>query len=180
MSIKSKVYVRGGDVMEIKKMTQLSMYASLAVALSIFESFLPLINGYTIPGLKLGLASSIILYILYTYAFKEALYVTLLKVFVVALCRTGLFSIGFYLSLVGSLLSVTSMAIIKKGNVFSVKGVSIMGSLMHSLGQILLAKVLLPLNVIHLLPFLILLCIPTGLFTGSIAQQLLKYKEHSI
>lgn len=172
--------VKGGTVMDIKKMTQLSMYASLAVALSIFESFLPFINGYTIPGLKLGLASSVILYVLYTYSFKEAFYVTLLKIVVVALCRTGLFSISFYLSLAGSLFSVISMAIIKKTNIFSVKGVSVIGSLMHSLGQVLLAKILLPLNVIQILPFLILFCIPTGLFTGSIAKQMLKYKEQSI
>ena len=163
--------------MEIKKMTQLSMYASLAVVLSIFESFLPFINGYTIPGLKLGLASCIVLYILYTTSFKEALYVTLLKVLLVSLCRTGLFSIGFYLSLTGSLLSVISMAIVKKINVFSIQGVSVVGSFFHSLGQIAIASLLLPLSIEKWLPVLLLLCIPTGLLTGFLASSLLQLKK---
>ncbi len=163
--------------MEIKKMMRMAMYASLAVVLSIFESFLPLINGYTIPGLKLGLASTIVLFVLYTYSFKEALYVTLLKVLIVAFCRTGLFSIGFYLSLVGSLLSVISMFLVKKINLFSVKGVSIVGSFFHSLGQILLASLLLPLVIKKWIPLLLLLCIPTGLLTGFLASSLLQYKK---
>ncbi len=160
--------------MQIKEMTRLSMYASLAVILSIFESFIPFLDGYTIPGIKLGLANIVILYVLYTYSFKEALYITLLKVGVVAICRTGLFSYSFYFSLTGSLLSIISMGLLKKTNLFSVLGVSIIGSLTHSLGQILVASVLLNMHLLQYIELALFLCIPTGLFTGYVSKQLLK------
>lgn len=159
--------------MQIKKMTQLSMYASLAVVLSIFESFIPFLDGYTIPGLKLGLANIVILYVLYTYSFKDAICITLLKVFLVALCRTGLFSYSFYFSFIGSLLSVMSMALLKKINIFSIVGVSIIGAFMHSLGQILVAIFLLDINLLQYIAFACFLCIPTGLLTGTMSRQLL-------
>lgn len=163
--------------MQIKKMTRIAMYASLAVILSIFESFLPLLDGYTVPGLKLGLANIVILYVLYTYSFKEAICITLLKVFLVALCRTGLFSFSFYFSFIGSLLSVVSMALLKRINLFSILGVSIVGSFMHSLGQLLVAFVFLNIHLLQYIPFICLLCIPTGLLTGYMSKQLLMIQK---
>ncbi len=159
--------------MQTKKMTHMAMYASLAVVLSIFESFIPFLDGYTIPGLKLGLANIVILYVLYTYSFKEAIYITLLKVFLIALCRTGLFSFSFYFSLTGSVFSVISMGLLKRSNIFSILGVSIVGSFMHSLGQILVAFFLLDINLLQYITFVCLSCIPTGLFTGYMSRQLL-------
>lgn len=159
--------------MQIKKMTRMAMYASLAVVLSIFESFMPFLDGYTIPGLKLGLANIVVLYVLYMYSFKEAICITLLKVFLVALCRTGLFSFSFYFSLVGSILSVMSMALLKKLNIFSILGVSVVGSFMHSVGQMFVAFFFLHINLLQYVTLICILCIPTGLLTGYMSRQLL-------
>ena len=52
--------------MEMKKFTRLSLLLALSVVLNIIESCIPLFNGY-LPGLKIGLANMLILFILYCY-----------------------------------------------------------------------------------------------------------------
>ncbi len=163
--------------MQVKKMTHMAMYASLAVVLSIFESFIPFFDGYTILGMKLGLANIVILYVLYTYSFKEAFCIALLKVFIVALCRTGLFSFSFYFSLLGSVFSVSAMGFVKRINIFSILGVSIVGSFTHCLGQLFIAYFLLDIHLLSYLPFVLLLSVPTGILTGSMSKKLLMIQK---
>lgn len=159
--------------MEMKKFTRLSMLLSLSVVLSILESLLPIFNGITIPGVKLGLANIVILVILYTYSFKDALFVSILRVFLVSILRTGLFSLSFYFSLVGSLFALIGMKLFQKYSKLSMIGVSIVGSMMHSVGQIIVASIFLHnALVFHYLPWILLLSIPTGIFTGIISKQL--------
>ena len=66
--------------MEMKKFTRLSLLLALSVVLNIIESMIPLFNDY-IPGLKLGLANIVTLFILYCYSFKDSFYLTCLRVF---------------------------------------------------------------------------------------------------
>jgi heptaprenyl diphosphate synthase len=159
--------------MNIKKFTRLSMLISLAVVLSIIESFIPFINGMMIPGVKLGLANIIVLCVLECYSFKDAIYVSVLKVFLTSILRTGLFSMSFYFSLAGSILSIIAMGIVHSFHKFSMIGVSIVGSIFHSIGQILVAIVFLKnILLIHYLPFILFLSIPTGIITGILSKQL--------
>lgn len=164
--------------MEMKKFTRLSLLLALSIVLNIIESVVPLFNGY-IPGLKLGLANIVILFILYCYSFKDALYVSLLRVLLVGITRIGLFSVSFFFSLGGALFSVIFMAIFKKLTNLSIVGVSIIGSISHSIGQILMAIILIKSNLmIMYLPYLLLFSIPTGILTGKIALKLFEnFKE---
>jgi heptaprenyl diphosphate synthase len=130
--------------MEMKKFTRLSLLLALCIVLNIIESVIPLFNGY-IPGLKLGLANIVILFILYCYSFKDALYVSLLRVVIVGITRTGLFSVAFFFSLGGAFLSIIMMSLFKKLTNLSVIGVSIIGSISHSIGQIIMAIILIQL-----------------------------------
>ncbi len=166
--------------MELKKYTRLSMFLSLAIILNIIESFIPFLNG-AIPGLKLGLANIVILFVLYIYSFKDALYVSILRVFLVGLLRTGLFSISFWFSLSGAFLSLIMMSLFKKYISTSIIGVSIVGSIFNSTGQILIAIVLLKTtNIIYHLPLLLILSIPTGIIVGMISRKLLEYFENRL
>ena len=72
----------------MKKFTRLSMLLALSVALNVIEASLPLFNGY-IPGLKLGLANIVTLFIIYQFSLKDAFYVGILRVFLVGILRTG-------------------------------------------------------------------------------------------
>lgn len=155
----------------MKKFTRLSILLSLSIVLNIIESFIPLFNGI-IPGFKLGLANVITLYVIYVFGLKEALYVGILRVFLVGLLRTGLFNTNFIFSMSGCILSIIAMFLVKKINL-SVVGVSITGSVFHSLGQILIAMILLNNNMLYYLPWLLLLSIPTGIIVGLISKKLL-------
>lgn len=166
--------------METRKFTTLSMLLSLAVVLNIIESVIPLFNGY-IPGLKLGLANTVILFVLYVYSFKDALYVSILRVILVGILRTGLFSIAFFFSLGGAILSVTMMFIFKKITKLSIVGISIIGSIFHSLGQIIVAMFILETaNMIYYLPWLLLFSIPTGIIVGLISKELVNHLQNDL
>lgn len=156
----------------MKKFTRLTMLLALSVVLNIIESFIPLFNG-NIPGLKLGLANIIILIVLYMFSFKDALYVSLLRILLVGILRTGLFSMTFFFSLGGALLSLCSMFIAKKTKL-SIIGVSIVGSIFHSVGQILVAILIIKNTyIIYYVPWLLLFSIPTGILVGFTSKTIL-------
>ncbi len=156
----------------MKKFTRLTMLLALSVVLNIIESFIPLFNG-NIPGLKLGLANIIILIVLYMFSFKDALYVSLLRILLVGILRTGLFSMTFFFSLGGAILSLCSMFIAKKTKL-SIIGVSIVGSIFHSVGQILVAILIIKNTyIIYYVPWLLLFSIPTGILVGFTSKTIL-------
>lgn len=161
--------------MELKKVIRLSMLISLSVVISIIESYIPILNNI-VPGLRLGLSNIIIIFVLYKYSFKDSVYVSVVRVILVGLLRTGLFSISFFFSLFGAFFSIVVMFLIKKINKFSVVGVSIVGSISHSVGQIVVAILILDnINIIYYLPYLLVFSIPTGIVTGIIAKKILDY-----
>lgn len=160
--------------MNVKKITFLSILLAIAIILAIVDSFIPT----TIPGVKLGLANVIILMTLYLFSIKEAILVNLLRVYLAALLRGTIFSMGFLMSLSGAILSLTVMIILKlilknKGIVF----VSIIGAIFHSVGQILIALIYLETSyVFYYLPILVIISIITGLVMGIIAYKIITNK----
>lgn len=156
------------------------MLLALSVALNIIETSLPLLNDY-IPGLRLGLANIVTLFILYKFSFKDALYVGVLRVFLVGILRTGIFSTTFFFSLSGVLLSLIFMYLAKKFLNLSIIGVSIIGSIAHSTGQIIASIFILQMNaMIYYLPWLLLFSIPTGILVGILCKQLVKFYEQNL
>lgn len=159
--------------MEIRKIVILSMLLALSVVLSIMESFIPIFNG-VIPGMKIGLANILIVYSLYIYGFKDTIFLAILRVLLVGILRTGIFSIGFFLSLSGGVLSIFMMYLAKKTKL-SIIGVSIIGAISHSVGQIFMAVILLnSFNLIYYLPYLFIFSIITGSIIGNISKELIK------
>lgn len=161
--------------MNLQKVVRLSMFIALAIVLNIFESYVPIIN-LNIPGVKVGLANIVILSVFYLYGFKEAIYVSIIRIFVVGILRTGLFSTAFLFSLSGSIISLLAMYVVKKIKLFSIVGVSIVGSIFHSIGQIIMAYFLLKnINVMYYLPFIIIISIVTGVVIGIISKEVISH-----
>ena len=164
--------------MKTRDITTIGILTSISVVISIIESYFTFL-GSIIPGLKLGLANIVIIFTLYRYNFKTAICLSLVRVLVVALIRTG-FGLNFFFSLVGAIFSVVSMMLVKKTHL-SIVGVSVIGSICHSIGQVLVGILILDnYNVIYYLPYLLLFSIPTGIFIGVVAKRLLKYTENII
>ena len=60
----------------------------------------------------------------------------------------------------------------------SIIGVSIIGSIAHSIGQIITSILLLQMtSMIYYLPWLLLFSIPTGILVGIICKQLVKFYD---
>ena len=159
--------------MKVQKMALLGVLTAGAIVLAILESFIPSVG---IPGVKLGLANIVILIILYELGIVEAIVVNLLRVLVVGLIRGTFLSMGFLMSLTGAVLSLGIMILfyllIKK---FSIIGVSVIGSLFHVTGQILIAMLFLGTAYIFLyLPVIAVSAIITGVFVGIVAQLIIK------
>ena len=159
-----------------KKIALLGVITSIALVLSYLESILPPIYA-AIPGIKVGLPNIVIIFILYKYGFKEAVTVSALRVFIVALLFGNVMTLAY--SLAGAMLSIFMMALMKKLDKFSEVGVSIIGGVAHNLGQILVAVVLLNSTLIGY--YMIVLTITgtlAGVFVGLAGSLLIKRMNH--
>ena len=164
--------------MKTKDITIISILTAMSVVIGIIESYFTFL-GDIIPGLKLGLANVIILFALYKYNFNQALMISIIRVFIVALIRTGC-GFNFLFSLGGALLSIIAMSLVKKTKL-SIIGVSIVGSISHSIGQVLVGILILNNhNIIYYLPYLLLFSIPTGILIGIIAKKLINSTKNII
>lgn len=161
--------------MELKKITHLSMLLALSVVLNIIESMIPIL-GNIIPGSKLGLANIVVLFVIYVYGFKDAFFLSITRVLLVGILRTGLFNIIFFFSVGGAIFSVIMMTLAHRFTKLSVVGVSVVGAISHSIGQIIIAVIgFNTINIAYYLPYLLLLSLPTGIVIGLIAKQVLNY-----
>lgn len=160
--------------MSVKKLVYLSIYLALSVIFSYVESLIPL----GIPGVKLGLANVIILILLVSATALDALVVLILRIFIVALIRGSILTPTFYMSLFGGLSAYLAMFIFTKIKLFSLYGISTLGSVCHTIGQIVTLGILLGTsNVTVYFPIIGLLSIVTGIFSGFLAIKLLKRKD---
>lgn len=166
--------------MNLKKMVYLAIMISSSIVLSIVESMISSFVFF-IPGVKLGLANIITLIILYVYSEKDALIVVILRIFLVALLYSGLFNPTALMSLAGGIFAYLAMILFKKMKSFSIVSVSVAGAFMHMVGQILMAMFVLDTNtLIYYLPYMILISIPTGIFTGLVSKKLIYIFENQL
>ena len=161
--------------MDTKRIAKLSMLLSISVVLGLIESFIPIMSGI-VPGIKLGLANIVIVFAIYELSFKDAIYISVLRVLLIGILRTGLFSISFFFSLAGALLSIVFMYLAKEYTKMSIVGVSVVGSIFHSIAQIIVACIFLSnINIVYYLPILLISSIVTGVIVGSISSKLVEY-----
>ena len=157
--------------MKTKKLTVMALLISLAMVLSYLESQIP--SFVAIPGVKVGLANIIVVFALYKLGVKEAVAISLLRVGLVSL----LFGSGasFLYSLAGAALSLGGMLLLKRIPAFSYVAVSVLGGVLHNVGQIGMACLLLETNVIiYYLPFLVLSGTIAGVAVGVLAAVLIR------
>jgi heptaprenyl diphosphate synthase len=125
---------------QIRKLTLLSVLTAAALILSYAESVLPPLFP-SVPGIKVGLPNIVIIFVLYRMDVRSAISVSLVRICIAALLFGS--PLSFVYSLAGAFLSLTVMALLKKLNILSTVGVSIAGGILHNMGQILAAMLLL-------------------------------------
>ena len=123
-----------------KKVAFLGLCTALALVLAYVELLIqPLVPG--IPGIKMGLPNIIIIFLLYRRGSTSAIGVSLLRILLVSILFGNV--MAFLYSLMGGILSLAVMILLRKLNFMSEVGVSVAGGVMHNVGQILAAMILL-------------------------------------
>lgn len=146
-----------------KRAAVLGIMTALALILSYVESMIPFFPG--IPGIKLGFANLVMVLLLYHVSWRDALFVSVVRVLIAGFLFGNLMSILF--SLVGGILSLLVMKGLKKIHGFSVIGVSIAGGCMHNIGQFLVALLVVQTQgLVYYLPALLISGMITGFFIG--------------
>ena len=118
-----------------KRLAFLSVSVALAMILAFVESQIPPLSA--VPGVKIGLANIVSLFILYKLGWREALGVSLIRVLLASLLFGSFVSLTY--SMFGAVLSLAVMIAAKRLLPFSPIGVSVLGALAHNAGQILAA-----------------------------------------
>lgn len=154
-----------------KKLASLAITISFAMILSYLESRIPVFVA--IPGVKIGLANIAVIFALYKFGIKEAITVSLLRIFLISMLFAT--PISMLYSLAGSALSLLAMILLKRFTPLSEITISICGGVLHNIGQIAMASLMLDTNlVIYYLPFLLLSGIIAGIAVGVAAGILIK------
>ena len=152
--------------MKTKKVAMLGLTIALAMIMSYIEALVPL--SFAVPGIKMGLANIVIIFVLYKIGTKEAILVSLIRVILVSLLFSNVMAMAY--SIAGATLSLSIMWLLKKADKFSFVGVSIAGGIMHNVGQIIMAVILLGTQQIALyLPVLMITGTATGVVIGIVS-----------
>lgn len=147
-----------------KRIAFLGVCTAVALVLAYLESLLPPLMA-AVPGIKLGLPNIAIIFILYRFGVKDAAAVSFVRMTAVALLFGN--PMTFAYSLAGGALSLLAMALLRRMDFLSMVGVSVAGGVLHNVGQILMAMLLL--GTAELGYYLIVLSVTgtvSGIFVG--------------
>ena len=149
----------------VKKTAKIGMFIALAMIFSYIEAIIPI--NFGIPGIKLGIANIVVVTSLYVLGFKETIGLLILILFVSVFSLIYSFSCG--------ILSLMGMIICKKFKLFSTVGVSVVGGVLHNLGQLIAASiVLINLSIAYYFSVLLISGVVTGFVIGIVSTKVVK------
>jgi heptaprenyl diphosphate synthase len=152
---------------------RVARYAAAAIALTVVEAAIPM----PLPGVKPGLANIVILVVLARYGWRDAVWVSLLRVVAGSLLLGQFLAPGFFLSLAGAVTSLGALGLTMHlpQRWFGPVSQSLIAAFAHIAGQIAVARLwLVPHDgVYYLLPFFAVAALVFGLANGLAAAKLL-------
>lgn len=162
--------------MKTKKITMLGLLTTIALTIFMIESSLPALAP--IPGIKLGLANIVTLFILLRFKVSDAVLVLIIRIILASVFAGQL--VSFIYSICGGFLCLLVMALVNKlldrRFIFLT---SVLGAMAHNTGQILAAYFVLRMSgILVYVPFLMISGLVTGLFTGLICHYADKHIPH--
>ncbi len=115
------------------------MLIAVAFVLSWLEAQLPPLG--MVPGVKLGLTNLAVLVAVYRLGTADAMMINIVRILLVSFTFGNMFSLWY--SLAGGMLSTIVMLALHRTGKFHLPVVSIAGGVVHNIGQILVAMVVL-------------------------------------
>lgn len=160
--------------MKAKRVTFLGLSIALAMILSFVESQIPALVA--IPGIKVGLPNIVMVFLLYRVGWKETVIVSIIRIILISMLFGNVQTLTF--SIAGAVLSLLGMILLKKLNLFSCITVSIMGGVLHNVGQILAACFWTQTaQIAYYLPVLLISGTIAGTLIGILAGMMVKRME---
>jgi heptaprenyl diphosphate synthase len=157
--------------MKTKKVAFLGMCIALSMILSFVESQIPPLA--VVPGVKMGLPNIVMVFMLYKVGAKDTAIVSILRVILVGILFGTPLSMIY--SLVGATLSLIGMILLKKTNLFAPVTVSVAGGILHNIGQIATACIVMETaQIAYYLPVLFISGTIAGILIGLTAAMILK------
>lgn len=155
-----------------QRLTILTMLLGMAIIVNMLEPVFVI----GLPGVKLGLANVLGLIAFYFYGSKELFIVNGMRVLLASLLRgTFLVGTGFWLAMIGALLSSGSIILAKKMTKMSPIGISTASATFHNIGQILVIMFVTDTVImITWLPVMLLTGVPTGILTGYLVKNIIE------
>lgn len=157
----------------VRETVVLALLLSTGLVLHSFERMLPV--PQIAPGIKLGLANTASLIGLFCLPYSRVLALVVLRSLLASLLGGG--PTGFLFSVVGGVASATAMhvALTYGHRLFSLISVSVIGALVHNLGQFVVATVVTGAPRLYVyLPVLMVSGSVTGIAVGIISLTLLR------
>ena len=149
----------------------MGLLTALGLIIGYIEFLIPIPLG--IPGVKPGFANIVIVWALYSLGPWEALMINGMRIFLSGFLF-GNFSMILY-SLAGAAVSFLCMCLAKKSGLFSMTGVSMIGGVMHDMGQLLVAMAVLEtVSLVYYGPVLLAAGVITGLLIGIVSGEVKK------
>jgi len=156
---------------------RVARYAAAAIALSLAEEALP----SPLPGVKPGLANIIVLVVLARHGWREAAWVSLLRVLAGSLAIGQFLAPGFFLAFSGAACSLLALALAVQlpGRLFGPVSASVLAAFAHIGGQLVIARAwLVPHDgIFFLLPLFATAALVFGTVNGLIAARLLAARD---
>ena len=154
-----------------------ALLLSMMLIVGYVESMIPLNVG--IPGIKLGMSNSVLIFAVYMLDIPTAFMLMSLKVLLSGILFAGPTTMMY--GFAGGVLSLLCMALLSRIKGLSIPVVSIVGGVMHNVGQIGMSLLVLQVPPMSMLGYLgVLMCVGAvcGLLTGVCAKSVMAHLKH--
>ena len=161
--------MKRSDHSPVQRLALSALLTAVMLVLGYVESLVP--TG--IPGIKLGLSNSVLIFAIYTLGVPTAFLLMIGKVLLSGFLFSGVNAMLY--AFAGGLLSMLVMSLLYRMKSFHIVTVAMAGAVMHNVGQVALAMLMLGTDkLLSYMAVLMLVGLVTGFLTGTAAKILLR------
>ncbi len=148
------------------------LLVALMLVLGFVESLIPVAAG--VPGIKLGLSNGVLIFAVYMLGIPTAFVLMVLKVVLSGLMFGGVSAMMY--AMAGGVMSMIAMALLSRVKGIHPVVVSMVGGVMHNVGQVGLAMMMLNTpKLLYYMAVLMIVGLICGAVTGVCADTVMKH-----
>lgn len=158
--------MRRNNRFNVQRTALCGLLTAMMLVLGFIESLIPVAAG--VPGIKLGLSNGVLIFALYMLDAPIAFVLMIVKVVLSGLLFGGVSAMLY--AMAGGVLSMLTMMLLKKFH-FHMVVISMFGAVMHNVGQVVMAMLVLQTpKLMYYMAILMLVGLATGAVTGIAAK----------